>query len=251
MNPSPTPERRSDWFRRLPAASQQPAQAARQRGLTPARLLPPALLALWGLVLLYSSLSGRLDLLLHPAFHGLVAAAGLALLALALVVLLRGDARRGRVPLPWLLSGVLGVLVLALPPDPSFTVLASNRPAGLPDPPRLAFILPPEQRSLSEWVRLLRSRPDPALYNGQAVRISGFVLPVPGQQPQIARLLVRCCLADATPVGLPVRWPAGGPAPRADQWLAIEGRMAAEGQRLVVVPQRIRPIPRPARPLEP
>jgi hypothetical protein len=49
-----------------------------------------------------------------------------------------------------------------------------------------------------------------------------------------------------------------GSPPPADQWLAIEGVMAVEpdpqasgGQRLVVVPQRIRPIPRPARPLEP
>lgn len=253
MPPLP-PERRSPWFRRLPPASRQPAQAAPQGGLPPGRLLPPALLALWGLVLLFSSLSGRLDLLLHPAFHGLVAAAGLALLALALVVLLRGDGVRGRVPLPWLLCGVLGVLVLALPPDPSFTVLASNRPAGLPDPPRLAFILPPEQRSLSEWVRLLRSRPDPALYNGQAVRISGFVLPMPGGQPLLARLQVRCCLADATPMGLPVAWPAGF-RPEANAWLAIEGRMGTtslEGESTsVVLPATIRPIPRPRRPLEP
>jgi uncharacterized repeat protein (TIGR03943 family) len=100
-------------------------------------------------------------------------------------------------------------------------------------------------------VCLLRSQPDPRLFDGDPVRISGFVLPLQGQQPQLARLLVRCCLADATPVGLPVRWPAGRPAPRADQWLAIEGRMAAEGERLVVVPRRIRAIPRPARPLEP
>ncbi|MFO8237492.1 MAG: TIGR03943 family protein, partial [Prochlorococcaceae cyanobacterium] len=64
-------------------------------------------------------------------------------------------------------------------------------------------------------------------------------------------LLVRCCLADATPVGLPVRWPAGQPLPRADQWLAIEGRMAVDGGQLEVVPERIQPIPRPARPLEP
>jgi uncharacterized repeat protein (TIGR03943 family) len=83
------------------------------------------------------------------------------------------------------------------------------------------------------------------------VRISGFLLPVPGQQPPIARLLVRCCLADATPVGLPVRWPSDQPLPKADQWLAIEGTMAAENDQLVVVPTVIRPIPRPARPLEP
>ena len=66
---------------------------------------------------------------------------------------------------------------------------------------------------------------------------------------------IRCCLADATPVGLPVRWPAGRPLPPADQWLARAGRVAREpapgGERLVVVAQQVRPIPRPARPLEP
>jgi uncharacterized membrane protein YcgQ (UPF0703/DUF1980 family) len=66
---------------------------------------------------------------------------------------------------------------------------------------------------------------------------------------------VRCCLADATPVGLAVRWPTGRPLPRADQWLAIEGQMAVTGaagkERLEVVPSRIQAIARPARPLEP
>ena len=46
-----------------------------------------------------------------------------------------------------------------VPPSPSFSDLASNRPQGLPDPPELAFVLPPEQRNLTEWVRLLRSQP--------------------------------------------------------------------------------------------
>ncbi|MFM9088381.1 MAG: TIGR03943 family putative permease subunit, partial [Cyanobium sp.] len=120
--------------------------------------------------------------------------------------------------------------------------------------PRLAFILPPEQRSHREGVRRRRSRPDPALYDGQAVRNSGFVVPQPEGPPLLARLQVRCCLADATPMGLVVAWPAGF-QPRANQWLSIEGRMIT-GQRggetiSVVQPQRIRPISRPLRPLEP
>ncbi|MFN6132142.1 MAG: TIGR03943 family putative permease subunit [Synechococcaceae cyanobacterium] len=218
-------------------------------------LIQPALLALWGLVLLLSSLTGRLDLLLHRAFHPLVACAGLALLTLAGLQLLQSSKRpRSLPPWPSLLSAAVAVAVLLIPPDPSFTVLASGRPDGLPEPPKLAFILPPEQRSLSEWVRLLRSRPDPALYAGQAVRISGFVLPQPEEPPLLARLQVRCCLADATPMGLAVAWPAGF-QPRANQWLSIEGRLIT-GQRggetiSVVQPQRIRPIPRPLRPLEP
>lgn len=212
-------------------------------------------LALWGVVLLQSSLSGRLDLLLRGVFHPLVALSGVLLLLLAALQLPRGGWRlRERLPWPWLLSSGMALAVLLLPPNPSFSQLAANRPAQLEVEPALDFLLPPAQRSLTDWVRLLRSQPDPSLYEGDPVRISGFVWPQKGDEPQLARLLVRCCLADATPVGLPVRWPPG-PVPRADQWLAIEGRMERQpipgGERLVVVAETVRPIPRPARPLEP
>jgi len=213
-------------------------------------------LALWGVVLLQSSLSGRLDLLLRGVFHPLVALSGVLLLLLAALQLPRGGWRlRERLPWPWLLSSGMALAVLLLPPNPSFSQLAANRPAQLEVEPALDFLLPPAQRSLTDWVRLLRSQPDPELYAGDPVRISGFVLTEPGQPPQLARLLVRCCLADATPVGLPVQWPAGF-RPRADQWLALQGRMGVErlagGQtRNVVIAERLQPIPRPQRPLEP
>ena len=224
-----------------------------------APLIRAVALALWAAVLLRSSADGRLDLLLRATFHPLVLIAGLGLLAIAVLQGVlgwrqrergeRGGSRRDSRTA--LITAVIAALVLALPPVPSFADLAQQRPSDDTANDALTFTLPPAQRSLTDWVRLLRSQPDPQLFNGDPVRISGFVLPVPGQQPQLARLLVRCCLADATPVGLPVRWPTNGPPPRADQWLAIEGRMAVEGQQLVVVPQRIRTIPRPARPLEP
>ena len=220
-------------------------------------------LGLWGAVLLQSSLSGRLDLLLSGVFHPLVALSGVALLLLAGLLLAElalsgrespAPSRRQAIPKTWWLSAAVALLVLAIPPNPSVSSLAANRPAELGDETELSFVLPPAQRSLTDWVRLLRSQPDPSLYAGDPVRISGFVLPQPGEPPQLARLLVRCCLADATPVGLPVRWPAGR-QPRADQWLAVEGTMAIEernGQsRSVVVAQRITPIARPKRPLEP
>jgi uncharacterized repeat protein (TIGR03943 family) len=224
-----------------------------------APLIRALALVLWAAVLLRSSVDGRLDLLLRATFHPLVLIAGVLLLGLALLqgwhawrsreVGDRAGRRRDRRTA--LFTAVIAALVLVLPPAPSFADLAQQRPADETAGDSLSFVLPPAQRSLTDWVRLLRSQPDPRLFDGDPVRISGFVLPLQGQQPQLARLLVRCCLADATPVGLPVRWPAGRPAPRADQWLAIEGRMAAEGERLVVVPRRIRAIPRPARPLEP
>ncbi|MFY8147939.1 MAG: TIGR03943 family putative permease subunit [Prochlorococcaceae cyanobacterium] len=224
-------------------------------------------LGLWGLVLLQSAASGRLALLLREVFHPLVWLAGALLLALGLLQLIHswregggpgaaGADRLQRRQLPLLLaSAVFSLLVLALPPSPSFADLAGQRPRDTTSEPSLSFVLPPAQRSLTDWVRLLRSQPDPRLFVGDPVRISGFVLPMEGEPPQLARLLVRCCLADATPVGLPVRWPAGSPLPQADQWLALEGRMglerAAGGERLVVLASRVREIPRPARPLEP
>lgn len=220
----------------------------------------------WALLLMRSAVDGRLDLLLRAVFHPLVGLAGLALAALAMVQLAQGLGRargaRERVR-PGertlvIATALLTAAVLAWPPAPSFADLASQRPRDNTAEEELAFLLPPSQRSLTDWVRLLRAQPDPQLFAGDPVRISGFVWPIPGEPPQLARLLVRCCLADAAPVGLPVRWAALGPAPPADQWFAVEGVMAVEanpqasgGQRLVVVPQRIQPIPRPARPLEP
>lgn len=218
-------------------------------------------LALWAWLLLRSAADGRLALLLRSGFHPLVAAAGALLLALALLQLLVGlrqrqaaQERAGRRQLLNLAAtSALCLAISALPPSPSFSDLAGQRPSDQTVDSELSFVLPPSQRSLTDWVRLLRSQPDPELFVGEPVRISGFVLPVPGEPARLARLLVRCCLADATPVGLPVRWP--GASPPADQWLQLQGVMALETvaglERLVVLPERITQIPRPARPLEP
>lgn len=218
-------------------------------------------LALWGAVLLQSAGSGRLDLLLRAVFHPLVWTSGGVLLVLAALELRLAVGNFPRRPGPGLrprlllLSCAIAVLVLAQPPRPSFANLAANRDSNLLEEPALSFVLPPAQRSLTDWVRLLRSEPDPSLHAGDPVRISGFVLPVKGDRPQLARLIVRCCLVDASPIGLPVRWPAGRPHPQADRWMALEGVMGIEtrnGQpRSVVMASRVQPIPRPLRPLEP
>ncbi|MCT0247525.1 TIGR03943 family putative permease subunit [Synechococcus sp. CS-205] len=221
------------------------------------KVLKALALALWGIALLQSALSGRLDLLLRAVFHPLVWASGILLLLMAAVEIRgrRGDGNRtcGRWT-AWLSIGA-ALAVLALPPRPSFADLAANRQANLLEEPGLSFVLPPAQRSLTDWVRLLRSDPDPSLHAGDSVRISGFVLPMPGEEPHLARLLVRCCLVDAVPVGLPVRWPDDQPTPRADQWLSVEGVMESETvagrQRSVVRADLVKAIPRPRQPLEP
>ena len=204
--------------------------------------------------MLWSVASGRLDLLLRGVFHSLVGVSGAVLVGAGLLLVVRHRSGRSVIRRSWLVSAALGGLVLLIPPNPSFSDLASNRPQGLPEPVELAFVLPPEQRSLTEWVRLLRSQPDPKLVDGNPVNISGFVWRQPNGPPLIARLTVRCCLADATPSGLMVAWPADV-NPKANQWLEIQGRMSVgerNGQPTAVVePTAIKPIPRPERPLEP
>ena len=225
------------------------------RPLRRASVLPPLVLTLWGWVLLWSSLSSRLDLLLNAAFHPVVTIAGAVLMLLGLMQLRLAPRRRVAVsPFGWLSSALVALLILVLPPQPSFSDLAASRPDSLPAAPSLSFFLPPEQRTLTEWVRLLRSQPDPELHAGDPVRISGFVLDRPGEPLQLARLTVRCCLADATPAGLPVDWPAEA-NPQADQWFSIEGTMIVQERNgvpvSVVKPSQMTLIPRPERPLEP
>lgn len=223
-------------------------------------LQAPLVLLLWGWVMVWSTLSGRLDLLLRAMYHPVVAIGGVLLMligCLQMRLVLRGQAVRvASQPLPrgWRLVVVTAAAILLLPPRPSFNDLAISRPSALPETPRLAFVLPPEQRTLTEWVRLLRTQPDPSLHAGAPVSISGFVFQRPNEAPQLARLMVRCCLADATPSGLPVQWPEGF-TPTTDTWLEIKGTMVEEetnGEvRNAVKATQITVIPRPARPLEP
>ena len=217
--------------------------------------LPPFVLGLWGAVLLQAWGSGRLNLLLQADFHWLVLVSGLLLLALAgLAARFAPKRRSGRTPA--LVMLLAAPLVLLIPPRPSFSTLAANRSSGAleGESETLTFLSPPEQRSLTDWVRLLRSQPDPELYRGDPVRISGFVMPTPQAAPVLARLTVRCCLADATPVGIPVIWPERESL-KADEWLAVSGEMGVERiggvLRSVVIAERVQPIPKPKRPFEP
>ena len=217
--------------------------------------LPPFVLGLWGAVLLQAWVSGRLNLLLQADFHWLVLVSGLLLLALAGLAA-RFAPRRRSCRTPALVMLLAAPLVLLIPPRPSFSTLAANRSSGAleGESETLTFLSPPEQRSLTDWVRLLRSQPDPELYRGDPVRISGFVMPTPGAEPVLARLTVRCCLADATPVGIPVIWP-DGESLKADEWLAVSGEMGVQRVngvlRSVVIADTVQPIPKPKRPFEP
>ena len=211
------------------------------------------MLGLWGAVLLQAWGSGRLNLLLQADFHWLVLVSGLLLLALAGLALRFSPKRRsGRTRA----GDAAGCTAGAADSAAALVLNPGRQPqqwrVGRRE--RNAHLPLPEQRSLTDWVRLLRSQPDPELYRGDPVRISGFVMPTPQAAPVLARLTVRCCLADATPVGIPVIWPEGASL-KADEWLAVSGEMGVERVggvlRSVVIAETVQPIPKPKRPFEP
>lgn len=213
---------------------------------------PPLALLCCGVTLVHSWATGRLQLLMAPTFHGLVIGAGLALLVWSMMALVVDQPRRAT---PWraaVLVVCTSLLMVLAPPRGSFSTLARHRPPAQLDGLAAGFALPPEQRDLVDWVRLLRGTPQPQLFRGEPIQVEGFVLMTATGERHLAQLLVRCCLADATPVQLAVQWPADAPPPQRDQWVRVEGEMelldTPGGLQPVVIAHGVTSIPKPPQP---
>ena len=214
--------------------------------------LPSVALLGCGIMLMHSWASGRLQLLMAPAFHPLVIVAGLALTGWSVMTLVVPQPRSSN---PWraaLLVLCTSLLIALAPPHGSFSTLARHRPPAQLDGLAAGFALPPEQRDLVDWVRLLRGTPQPQLFRGEPLQVEGFVLVSATGERHLAQLLVRCCLADATPVVLPVQWPTDDPLPQRDQWVRVEGEMelleTPDGMQPVVIAHTVTAIPKPQQP---
>ena len=213
---------------------------------------PPLALLCCGVMLVHSWSSGRLQLLMAPTFHVLVIGAGFMLLAGSATALVVDQPRRST---PWravVLVICTSLLIVLAPPRGSFSMLARYRPPARLDGLAAGFALPPEQRDLVDWVRLLRGTPQPRLFHGEPLRVEGFVLVTATGERHLAQLLVRCCLADATPVRLPVQWPADAPPPEQDQWVRVEGEMelldTPDGMQPVIIAREVTVIAKPRQP---
>jgi uncharacterized repeat protein (TIGR03943 family) len=112
----------------------------------------------------------------------------------------------------------------------------------------------PETFNIKDWVRAMRSDPDPEGLVGKTVRVSGFVYPdrrLPEGWFFVARFVVQCCAVDATPIGLPVRT-AAGIVPNEGAWVAVDGvwevAETSRERKAVVTARSVTPIERPDRP---
>ncbi|MGD1849105.1 MAG: TIGR03943 family protein [Cyanophyceae cyanobacterium] len=245
--------------------------------------LDVAAIGTWGALLLTYWRTGRLALLVHPIYNGLIVATGMLLLiasTFAAIKIIRGRSPRRSdidgseehltVLPPTLTSGILlaaAILGLLIAPKPlasskamqqqtsaSVTVTRSN-------PQSFRANRDPAERSLVEWVRLLNVYPEPTAYEGQAMEVSGFVLPsnpddgLPPGYIWLARFTITCCAADAYPLVLPVQLPGTRPKSyEADTWLLATGTAQpakiGRDRRLALKAIQVRPIEAPANPYE-
>ena len=202
----------------------------------------------------------------------LVAIACLAVLA---VVLLAGALRpndRGageRVPLGW-----LGVALLALPvalalvpPRPLGTDAMANRALQLASVPAAAGVSvtaaarfgdDTAPRTVFDWLVLFHQADTGAAdldrFAGRAARVRGFVYRderFPTGTFMVSRFLLSCCVADAAPIGLAVRWPDADFLDD-DAWVWVSGEFAVEtflDERVpVLVAAEVTPAEQPPQP---
>lgn len=239
-------------------------------------LLPTGL---WGSLLLHYWRSGDLHLLIHPAYHPLTIATGLLLLILTIAQLLTFFKKQlpnsfpvATHPRPGVqLLGVLLLIAIAivgfiLPLQVFASSLSTDRSVAdfltltRSEPEAFRASVKPEDRTIVDWVRTLNVYPEPDAYEGQKVKVEGFVLYPPELSESyvlVARFIITCCAADVYPVGLPLSLTGDTlTATRndypVDSWISVEGTMTTvlinDQRKLVIKPEKIEPTTEPKNP---
>jgi len=166
----------------------------------------------------------------------------------------------------------LGLTIVALPlllgwlvpPRPLGAAAIGNREINVGSLGTLSSVAPPDagsvmglvagEKNILDWLNAFQRQGDPAVFNGQAAHVIGFVYR-DGRFAQdtfmVARFTVSCCVADAAPVGLIVQWPEAANLPT-DQWVEVTGHFAVgsfNGEHLpILVADEITPTEPPAQP---
>ena len=185
-------------------------------------------------------LTGRAPLFVRPWFTPVMATTGLVLAGVALRA-----GQRVRAEIAALVL-VPVVVALALPAGvvgraASTTASASDIGARLGDGDNP--VLAGRRPDVTLLDIVLAERKVGGVYlAGRPVVVEAMV----GPGPVLTRSVMVCCAADARPVSVPVR---GAAVPAVSTWVRVRGRLAAEGNRLVVQADRVERIGTPSRPL--
>ncbi|HNB52407.1 MAG TPA: TIGR03943 family protein [Anaerolineales bacterium] len=114
--------------------------------------------------------------------------------------------------------------------------------------------VPPNDRTILDWVRMYNFSQDPAEMIGQAADVVGFVYQDPRLsegQFMVGRFTLSCCVADAFAIGMIVAWPDSANLPD-NQWVRVKGPvdvLAIEGQTLPLIhAESVQTVDEPAQP---
>ncbi|MFN8459557.1 MAG: TIGR03943 family protein [Anaerolineae bacterium] len=167
------------------------------------------LLAAIGFIIVGASYRYRATTDQHDHQHGNLSWGGLLLVALPVI---------------------LGLLV---PPKPLGAAAMSNREfevgsVASASVPKTSQIIsrPAGDKNVLDWLIDFRLAKDPAAFTNQEAQVIGFVYRDDrfGQDSfMVSRFVISCCAADATPMGLMVRWPESTGLV-SDAWVEVKGR---------------------------
>jgi uncharacterized repeat protein (TIGR03943 family) len=238
------------------------------------------LLILLGLYFLDTVITGRVTIYINQSFTWLAWFAGFVFLLLgatAVYDLLRRPLAEGSATLDvrlqwltssaapsWLLLGVMAVplaLGLLVPARPLGAAAVSNASlttslSGSSVASGAVFSVPPEQRSIMDWVRSFGASGSLTEFSGQPVDVVGFVYNDvqldKNTQFFAMRFVVSCCVADASSIGLIVEYSQTAEL-AADTWVRVKGKLevkAARGQPAmpVVVAESVEQVEQPDHP---
>lgn len=152
-------------------------------------------------------------------------------------------------------------LGLLIPPKPLGAAAMVNRDvsiesltsAAAPDSNTI-LSKPKGDKNVLDWLVEFRQAKDPALFRGQEAKVIGFVYRddrFGSDEFLVARFVLSCCAADASPMGLVARWPNSPTLPD-DQWVEVKGYFEPghfSGEAMpILVAESVTPTDIPERP---
>jgi uncharacterized repeat protein (TIGR03943 family) len=213
-----------------------------------------------GAVLLRLTFTGTYERYVRVGMEPWLIAAGVAVVLLGAATLVRslrvgrGHGHEHGVGVGWLLLAPVAALLLVAPPTlGSYGVAHGARVdvrAGAPVFKRLARQATPVPMTLLEYSQRAFDHRG-ASFNGNAIRLTGFVAGSKGTGFDIARYQIACCAADAIPAVVRVVGTAGS-VPGRDGWVTVTGtfRNVVAGEIPEMVATSIAAISAPEDPYE-
>nr|WP_184836042.1 TIGR03943 family protein [Kribbella solani] len=218
-----------------------------------------------GAALLQLAISGTYLRYVKPGMRWMLIAAGIVLIALAVIDVLSetrraGTGHHGLPRAAWLL--LIPVFALLVVDPPALGADAAQRQSPVAAKP----VKPVEPKSNSSWLGEASYAPTPLTVRdyavwavwekqrmqGRSFQLTGFVTPAKNGVWYVTRIGLTCCVADGTAFMVEAR---GQAAPPKNQWVTVTGKWAepskrADGDVAALTVETVTPVAAPVNPYE-